>query len=75
MHFPNGHELMIPLIISARPEATTVPVVVAALAADYTVFYTVAMAVSAVGLAPSVLLALALRRYVVHGLTAGALKS
>ncbi len=68
------HELMIPLIISARPEATTVPVVVAALATDYTVFYTVAMAVSIVGLAPSVLLALALRRYVVHGLTAGALK-
>lgn len=68
------HELFIPLIVSSRPESMTIPVVVSSLVTDYNVFYTLAMAVSLLGLLPTVILVLALQRYVVRGLTAGAVK-
>ncbi len=68
------HELLIPLVVSSRPESMTVPVILAGLVSDFYVFYTLMMAISLLGLLPTVLLVMLLQRYVVRGLTSGALK-
>jgi multiple sugar transport system permease protein len=74
MFILSWHELLIPLIVSSRPEAMTVPVILASLVSDFYVFYTLMMAISLLGLLPTVVLVMLLQRYVVHGLTSGALK-
>jgi multiple sugar transport system permease protein len=68
------HELLIPLILVSRPECMTVPVVLAGLVSDYFVFFTLMMAICLLGLLPTLALVLALQKYVVRGLVAGALK-
>ena len=68
------HELLIPLIVVNRPELMTLPVVLAGLVSDYFVFFTLMMAICLLGLLPTVVLVLLLRRYIVRGLVAGALK-
>jgi multiple sugar transport system permease protein len=68
------HELLIPLIVVSRPEFMTLPVVLAGLVSDYFVFFTLMMAICLLGLAPTVGLVLVLRKYIVRGLVAGALK-
>jgi multiple sugar transport system permease protein len=68
------HELLIPLIVVSRPEFMTVPVVLAGLVSDYFVFFTLMMAICLLGLLPTLLLVLALQKWVVRGLVAGALK-
>ncbi len=74
MFILSWHELLIPLIVSSKPEAMTVPVILASLVSDFYVFYTLMMAISLLGLLPTVVLVMLLQRYVVHGLTSGALK-
>jgi ABC-type glycerol-3-phosphate transport system permease component len=74
MFILSWNELIIPLVISTRPEAMTMPVILAGLVGDRFVFFTLMMALCLIALIPSVLLAVLLRRYVVQGLTAGALK-
>jgi multiple sugar transport system permease protein len=74
MFILSWHELLIPLIVSSRPEAMTVPVILASLVSDFYVFYTLMMAISLLGLLPTVVLVMLLQRYVVRGLTSGALK-
>ena len=68
------HELLIPLIVVNRPELMTLPVVLAGLVSDYFVFFTLMMAICLLGLLPTVVLVLLLRKYIVRGLVAGALK-
>ena len=68
------HELLVPLIVSSKPEAMTLPVVLAGLVSDYFVFFTLMMAICLLGLLPTLVLVLALQRYVVRGLVAGAVK-
>lgn len=68
------HELLIPLIIASKPEVMTLPVVLAGLVSDQFVFFTVMMAICLIGLAPTLLLVLLLQKYLVKGLTAGAVK-
>lgn len=68
------HELLIPLIVVNRPESMTLPVVLAGLVSDYFVFFTLMMAICLLGLLPTVALVLVLRRFIVRGLVAGALK-
>ena len=68
------HELLIPLIVVNRPELMTLPVVLAGLVSDYFVFFTLMMAICLLGLLPTVILVLLLRKYIVRGLVAGALK-
>jgi ABC-type glycerol-3-phosphate transport system permease component len=65
---------VIPPIVSSKPEAMTLLVILAGLVSDYCVSYTPMMAISMLDLAPSLLLVLALRKYIVQGLIAGALK-
>jgi multiple sugar transport system permease protein len=74
MFILSWHELLIPLILVSRPEAMTVPVILAGLVSDYFVFFTLMMAICLLGLAPTLLLVLLLQKYVVRGLVAGALK-
>lgn len=68
------HELLIPLIIASKPEYMTLPVVLAGLVSDQFVFFTVMMAICLIGLAPTLALVLLLQKYLVKGLTAGAVK-
>ncbi len=74
MFILSWNELVIPLIISTRPEVMTIPVLLANLVSDKFLFFTIMMAICLIALAPSVLLALLLRKYVVKGLISGALK-
>ena len=68
------HELLIPLIVVSQPGLMTLPVVLAGLVSDYFVFFTLMMAICLLGLLPTVVLVLLLRKYIVRGLVAGALK-
>jgi multiple sugar transport system permease protein len=68
------HELLIPLIVVSRPEAMTVPVILAGLVSDYFVFFTLMMAICLLGLLPTLALVLLLQKYVVRGLVSGAVK-
>jgi multiple sugar transport system permease protein len=68
------HELLLPLILVAKPPLMTLPVILGGLVSDYLVFFTLMMAICLLGLVPTVLLALLSQRYVVSGLVAGAIK-
>ncbi len=73
MFILSWNELVIPLIISTRPEVMTIPVLLASLCSDKFLFFTIMMAICLIALTPSVVLALLLRKYVVQGLISGAL--
>jgi multiple sugar transport system permease protein len=68
------NEFLIPLIVASKYEVFTVPVLIASLVTDFHVYFSLVCASILMGLLPSVALALLLQRYVVRGLTAGALK-
>ena len=68
------HELLIPLILNARPNVMTLPVVIASLVGDVHVFFNLMMAICLLALAPTVILVALLQRYIVEGLSAGAVK-
>lgn len=68
------NEFLIPLIVASKYEVFTVPVLIASLVTDFHVYFSLVCACILMGLLPSVALALLLQRYVVRGLTAGALK-
>lgn len=68
------NEFFIPFVVTSKAEAMPVPVLIASLISDWHVYYTLASASVLLGVLPSVVLALLLQRYVVRGLTAGALK-
>jgi multiple sugar transport system permease protein len=68
------NDLLIPLILNNRAEFMTLPVMIASLVGDVFAFFNLTMAICLVALAPTVLLVLLLRKFVVQGLSAGALK-
>lgn len=68
------NEFLIPLIVASKYDVMPVPVLVASLITDFHVYYSLVCACILMGLLPSVALALLLQRYVVSGLTSGALK-
>jgi multiple sugar transport system permease protein len=74
MFIISWHELLIPLILNARPEVMTLPVIIASLVGDVFVFFNLLMAICLLALLPSVILVLLLQKYVVQGLAAGAVK-
>jgi hypothetical protein len=59
-HIISWHELVIPPIVSSKPEAMTLLVILAGLVPDYFASYTLMMAISVLGLAPTLLLVLVL---------------
>lgn len=68
------HELLIPLILNNRPDSLTLPMVMASLAGDVQVLFNVTMAVAVLSLLPTVVLVVVLQKFVVQGLSAGAVK-
>jgi multiple sugar transport system permease protein len=68
------NDLLIPLILNNKTEFMTLPVVLASLVGDMHVFFDLMMAICLLALAPSVILVLILRRFVIEGLVAGAVK-
>jgi multiple sugar transport system permease protein len=68
------NDLLIPLILNNRAEFMTLPVMIASLVGDVFVFFNLMMAICLIALAPTVILVLLLRRFVVQGLSAGAVK-
>ncbi|TWT13571.1 carbohydrate ABC transporter permease [Reyranella sp. CPCC 100927] len=74
MFIISWHELLIPLILNARPDVMTLPVVIASLVGDVHVFFNLMMAICLLALAPTVILVALLQRYIVEGLAAGAVK-
>jgi multiple sugar transport system permease protein len=74
MFIISWHELLIPLILNARPDFMTLPVVIASLVGDVHVFFNLMMAICLLALAPTVLLVILLQKYIVEGLAAGAVK-
>jgi multiple sugar transport system permease protein len=74
MFIVSWHELLIPLILNARPDFMTLPVVIASLVGDLFVFFNLMMAICLLALLPTVVLVMLLQRYIVEGLSAGAVK-
>jgi multiple sugar transport system permease protein len=74
MFIVSWHELLIPLILNARPDFMTLPVVIASLVGDVHVFFNLMMAICLLALAPTVILVALLQKYIVEGLSAGAVK-
>jgi multiple sugar transport system permease protein len=74
MFIISWHELLIPLILNARPDVMTLPVIIASLVGDVFVFFNLMMAICLLSLLPTVILVAALQKYVVQGLSAGAVK-
>jgi multiple sugar transport system permease protein len=69
------NDLLIPLILNNRAEFMTLPVVIASLVGDVHVFFNLMMAICLLALAPSVILVLLLRKFVVQGLAVGGVKA
>ena len=74
MFIISWHELLIPMILNARPDFMTLPVIIATLVGDVHVFFNLMMAICLLALAPTVILVVLLQKYVVQGLSAGAIK-
>jgi multiple sugar transport system permease protein len=74
MFIVSWHELLIPLILNARPDFMTLPVVIASLVGDLFIFFNMIMAICLLALAPTVILVGLLQRYIVEGLAACAVK-
>src|SRR5215467_935075 len=74
MFIISWHELLIPLILNARPDFMTLPVVIASLVGDVFIFFNMIMAICLLALAPTVILVGLLQKYIVEGLAAGAVK-
>src|SRR6185436_17194379 len=74
MFIISWHELLIPLILNARPDFMTLPVIIATLVGDVHVFFNLMMAICLLALLPTVVMVVLLHRYVVEGLSAGAVK-
>lgn len=74
MFIISWHELLIPLILNSKTEFMTLPVVIASLVGDVHVFFNLMMAICLLALLPSVILVLMLQKFVVQGLSVGAIK-
>jgi multiple sugar transport system permease protein len=74
MFIISWHELLIPLILNSRTEYMTLPVVIASLVGDVHVFFNLLMAICLLALLPTVVLVFLLQKFVVQGLSVGAVK-
>jgi len=68
------NELLIPITLGSSKEVQTLPVLLSSFISDYSLQYSIINATAFLALTPTVLLALLLQKYVVAGLTAGAVK-
>jgi multiple sugar transport system permease protein len=68
------NEFLLALMFTQTPASQTLPIVVASFTSDFTISFSFINAAGALAIIPPVLLALAFERYIVAGLTAGAVK-
>ena len=68
------NELLIPITLGSSNEVQTLPVLLSSFISDFSLQYSIINATAFLALTPTVVLALLLQKYVVAGLTAGAVK-
>ncbi len=68
------NEFLLALMFTQTPASQTLPIVVASFASDFTISFSFINAAGVVAVVPPVILALLFERYIVSGLTAGAVK-
>jgi len=68
------NDLLIPITIASREQVQTLPVLLSSFVSDYHLQYTIINATALLAMAPTVVLTVLLQKYVVAGLTAGAVK-
>ena len=74
MFIISWHELLVPLILNSRTEHMTLPVIIASMVGDVHVFFNLMMAICLLALLPTVVLVFLLQKFVVQGLSVGAVK-
>jgi ABC-type glycerol-3-phosphate transport system permease component len=67
-------QLLIPVTLGTSLEVQTLPVLMSSFLSDYNLLYTIVNSTAVLALAPTLVLALLLHKYLVSGVTAGALK-
>lgn len=68
------NEFLLALMFTQTPKSQTLPIIVASFTSDFTVSFSFINAAGVLAIIPPVLLALLFERYIVSGLTAGAVK-
>ena len=68
------NEFLLALLFTQTPRSQTLPIVIASFTSDFTVSFSFLNAAGVVAIVPPVVLALVFERYIVSGLTAGAVK-
>jgi len=68
------NEFLLALMFTQTPKSQTLPIVVASFTSDFTISFSFINAAGVLAIIPPVILALVFERYIVSGLTAGAVK-
>lgn len=68
------NEFLLALLFTQTPRSQTLPIVIASFTSDFTVSFSFLNAAGVIAIVPPVILALVFERYIVSGLTAGAVK-
>jgi multiple sugar transport system permease protein len=68
------NEFLLALMFTQTPASQTLPIVVASFTSDFTISFSFINAAGVIAIIPPVVLALMFERYLVSGLTAGAVK-
>ena len=68
------NEFLLALMFTQTPKSQTMPIVVASFASDFTISFAFINAAGVLAVIPPVLMAVIFERYIVSGLTAGAVK-
>lgn len=68
------NEFLLALMFTQTPASQTMPIIVASFASDFTISFSFINAAGVLAVIPPVVLALAFQRYIVSGLTSGAVK-
>jgi multiple sugar transport system permease protein len=68
------NEFLLALMFTQTPKSQTMPIVVASFASDFTISFAFINAAGVIAVIPPVLMAVIFERYIVSGLTAGAVK-
>ena len=68
------NEFLLALMFTQTPASQTMPIIVASFASDFTISFSFINAAGALAIIPPVILAIMFQRYIVSGLTAGAVK-
>jgi multiple sugar transport system permease protein len=68
------NEFLLALMFTQTPQSQTLPIVIASFTSDFTISFSFINAAGVLAVLPPVLLAVMFERYIVSGLTAGAVK-